>query len=296
MQAAKDWLSSMQFDSICSEPLVFVFTGTGRVSRGAQEIFKCLPHEFVSVEELPRLMKEFKSDRVYGCVVEAKDYAVKHAGQFSRDDYYSHPERYRSRFHELILPYTSVLVHGIYWEPQFPRILEEVHLPLAERLISIADISCDLNGAIKFTSHPSTIDEPFWDLKGVQMMTIDNLPAQLPRDASEYFSNKLETLLPAFAGLESSTLVDESQIVSKGSLTSKFTFLQEEMEKVPPPKKKALILGSGYVSGPVIEYLQAADIETVVASNEDKLGVIKIDVQDASQLSPLIESSDIVIR
>ena len=274
---------------------MFVFTGTGRVSQGAQEIFKCLPHEFVSVNELPRLMNDFKSDRVYGCVVEAKDYAVNAQGQFSREEYYAHPEHYQSKFHERVLPYASVLINGIYWEPHFPRILEASHLSQAKRLLSIADISCDLNGSIEFTSHASSIDVPFWDFQGLQMMTIDNLPAQLPRDSSEYFSNKLEPLVPAFAGLESNPVVTGSQIVQQGEIVSKFAFLKQEIEKVPQ-KKRALILGAGYVSGPVIEYLQAAGIEVTVASNEDKPGVIKLDVHETCKLAELIKQSDIVIR
>ncbi len=277
---------------------MFVFTGTGRVSQGAQEIFKCLPHEFVAADDLPALMNDFRSDRLYGCVVDSKDYAVNQDDQFNREEYYAHPERYRSKFNERILPYASVLVNGIYWEPRFPRILESSQLPEAKRLLSCADISCDLKGSIEFTSHASTIDEPFWDFHGIQMMTIDNLPAQLPRDSSQYFSDKLESLIPAFAGLKSSATVEESKIVDKGAIVSKFAaVLAREIEKVPA-RKKALILGSGYVSGPVIEYLQAAGIETVVASHEDrKPEVIKLDVlKDTDKLSALIEQVDIVIR
>lgn len=279
---------------------MFVFTGTGRVSQGAQEIFKCLPHEFVTVDQLPSLMKSYRNDRVYGCVVEAKDFVVSTAnGHFNRTEYYAHPERFRSHFHESILPYTSVLINGIYWEPQFPRILETGHLSLAKNLLSIADISCDLNGSIEFTSHASTIDAPFWNFNGIQMMTIDNLPAQLPKDASEYFSSKLEPLIPAFVGLVSEgRVVGESRIVGQGKIVEKFAQLKDELSKIER-KKKALILGSGHVSGPVIEYLKAEDIDVIVAANEDKPDVIKLNVQDPNQstlLHRLIQEADIVIR
>ncbi|KAG7595522.1 hypothetical protein ISN44_As06g001150 [Arabidopsis suecica] len=61
-------------------PLVFVFTGTGNVSLGAQEIFKLLPHTFVEPSNLPELFAKDKrisqngksTKRVYqlyGCII-----------------------------------------------------------------------------------------------------------------------------------------------------------------------------------------------------------------------------------
>jgi hypothetical protein len=41
-------------------PMVFVFTGTGKVTNGSLEIFKLLPHEFVKAEELPTLAQRIK--------------------------------------------------------------------------------------------------------------------------------------------------------------------------------------------------------------------------------------------
>ena len=36
-------------------PLVFVFTGSGNVSQGAQEVFTELPHEYIEPEHLPKV-------------------------------------------------------------------------------------------------------------------------------------------------------------------------------------------------------------------------------------------------
>jgi alpha-aminoadipic semialdehyde synthase len=103
-------------------PLVFVFTGSGNVSLGAQEIFKLLPHSFVDPNKLPELFKMGKdvsqparaSNRVfqvYGCVVTCQDMVQNKDSTkpFDKADYYAHPEHYNPIFHERIAPYASVI-------------------------------------------------------------------------------------------------------------------------------------------------------------------------------------------
>ncbi|OMO86412.1 Saccharopine dehydrogenase / Homospermidine synthase [Corchorus olitorius] len=103
-------------------PLVFIFTGSGNVSLGAQEIFKLLPHTFVEPSRLPELFGKGKNVsspgrtskrvyQVYGCVVTSRD-MVKHKDAskvFDKADYYAHPEHYNPIFHEKIAPYASVI-------------------------------------------------------------------------------------------------------------------------------------------------------------------------------------------
>lgn len=36
-------------------PMTFTFTGGGNVSKGAQSVFKSLPHEFVDPKDLPKI-------------------------------------------------------------------------------------------------------------------------------------------------------------------------------------------------------------------------------------------------
>ena len=45
-------------------PCTFAFTGGGNVSGGAMELFKLLPHEFVTPEELPNLEHNFDNHKV----------------------------------------------------------------------------------------------------------------------------------------------------------------------------------------------------------------------------------------
>ncbi|KAL8226222.1 hypothetical protein R6Q57_018779 [Mikania cordata] len=96
-------------------PLVFVFTGSGNVSSGAQEIFKLLPHTYVDSSRLPELFDRASLSRrafqVYGCVVSYED-MVEHSDPvkvFDKVDYYAHPERYKPIFHKKVAPYASVI-------------------------------------------------------------------------------------------------------------------------------------------------------------------------------------------
>ncbi|XP_048619279.1 alpha-aminoadipic semialdehyde synthase [Brassica napus] len=160
-------------------PLVFVFTGTGNVSLGAQEIFKLLPHTFVEPSQLPELFlkdngisQNGKSTKrvhqVYGCIITSQD-MVEHqdpSKSFDKADYYAHPEHYNPVFHEKIAPYTSVLVNCMYWEKKFPRLLSTKQIQdLSAKgcpLVGICDITCDIGGSIEFVNRATSIDSPFF--------------------------------------------------------------------------------------------------------------------------------------
>jgi alpha-aminoadipic semialdehyde synthase len=115
-----------------------------------------------------RLFLEFDAKRVYGCIVTAKDYAKRtDGGQFEISDFMANPQNYTSNFHEKIAPYATMLVNGIYWDSRFPRLLTkdqvtELYVRKNLRLLSIADISCDIKGPIEFMDRASTMDQPFF--------------------------------------------------------------------------------------------------------------------------------------
>jgi alpha-aminoadipic semialdehyde synthase len=174
----------------------------------------------VSAEDLQALAKnkDFDNKLVYGCVVTAKDY-LQHNGSFDMKHYLEHPQQYPPIFHEKvrikelideIAPYATMIVNGIYWDNRYPRLLtsqqmEDLYKSDNCRLLSIADISCDIQGSFEFMDRATSIDHPFFmydpisrsvqfDLvkgKGIQIMSVDILPSQLPREASEYFGNAL---------------------------------------------------------------------------------------------------------
>lgn len=163
-------------------------------------------------------------NKIYGCVVSRQDYLMRKAGgKVDLDEFSAHPERYVSKFASEIAPYASVIVHGIYWDVNTPRLItipDAKHLltptankhldvpgcpSLPHRLVAICDISADPGGSIEFMTECTTIDKPFmiYDAdfnqaydsfdtpSGVLVCSIDNMPAQMPLEATEAFGNLL---------------------------------------------------------------------------------------------------------
>lgn len=336
-------------------PLTFVFTGTGNVSKGAQEVFNELPCEYVEPHELREVSKTGDLRKVYGTVLSRHHHLVRKTdGVYDPVEYEKYPERYTSRFNTDIAPYTTCLINGIYWEQNTPRLLtrqdaQSLLAPvkssvvpvegcpeLPHKLVAICDISADTGGSIDFMTECTTIERPFcmYDAdqhiihdsvegSGILMCSIDNLPAQLPIEATEYFGDMLypyveEMLLSdASQPLESqnfSPVVRDAVITSNGLLTDKFKYIQklrESRERIQflsmSSKKKVLVLGSGYVSGPVLEYLSRDNnIEITLGSDmmnqmqqlskKYNINPVRVTVgKQEEKLQSLVESQDLVI-
>jgi alpha-aminoadipic semialdehyde synthase len=152
-----------------------------------------------------------RTKKIVICVYAAKDLVrLKEPveGQpFDKAHYYKNPNLYQSKFFEH-LPYVQWLVNGIYWEPKYPRVLNNLELKNAVeegncRLMGVCDISADYNGSIEFTSKFTSIEEPFlvWDAKNMSFRdkiadadnncilfhSVDHLPAEMPKEASNHF-------------------------------------------------------------------------------------------------------------
>ncbi|KAJ3144448.1 hypothetical protein HDU89_008226 [Geranomyces variabilis] len=316
-------------------PLSFVFTGDGEVARGAMHVFKCLPHEWVTPNELRKLYEtdSWDNHKVYGCQVKPSDYLVRKDGwKYDMDDYRKHPDQYMSIFHEKIAPYASVLVNGIFWDSHFPRLLTkaQAHQLAKEnrfRMLSIADISCDIGGSLEFMSHSTTIDDPFYmydavkqsnhddmEANGVQIMSIDNLPSELPLEASEYFSNALfPHLNQLVAGNFDHPVLKRATIAThEGKLAPARQRLANALAEHGQGAKvsahqKVLLLGSGFVSAPLVDYmLRESNRSVTIASNlpaeaaalsrgRAKAPVTGLNVSDKAALAKLVKDHDVVV-
>jgi alpha-aminoadipic semialdehyde synthase len=298
-------------------PFVFVFTGNGHVSQGAQDVFKELPHEMMTIEEVREMIHSKKWDgrKVYGCQVTAKDYARRADGGFDYTEFRAKPELYHSVFAQEIAPYTTVLVNGIYWDRKFPRLLTQQDLERLGRdrkLMCIADISCDIEGSIEFMTHASTIDHPFYyydalighhtniEKPGLQICSIDNLPTELPLEASEYFSANLFPYVEAMLkGEWTNPVVSRAIIAQGGLLVGKHAKLKPFVDQVKKGKR-VLVIGSGMVSNPVISIL-SKHYPITVATNQvtfreanERVEVVKVDVEK-DDMTELIKQSDLVV-
>ena len=175
---------------------------------------------------------------------------------FDLQEYYQHPERFRSVFKDH-LQHLSALINGIYWTEAYPRLVTRQWLRQASanggpRLLVIGDISCDIGGAIEFTVKATPPDVPAFTYDptrdafsdgvegpGVPVMAVDNLPCELPREASMAFSEALLPLVPAMArtdftaptaALDLPAPIRRALILHAGDFTPSYEFMRDFLE------------------------------------------------------------------
>lgn len=163
-------------------PFVFTFTGGGNVTQGALEIFKLLPHEFVSAEDLPKLKDNYDAHKVYGCVLPTQC-IVEHrqnGKSFEEGHYFAFPEEYEPVFHDKVAKYTSVLVNGMYWDHRYPRLLTNAQMKAMQEthpqaMLALFDISCDPEGAVEFLKKTTDTDSPYFTYHPVDDEVVDEI-------------------------------------------------------------------------------------------------------------------------
>ena len=238
-------------------PLVLGFAGYGNVSNGAQFVSDLLPTITISPEELPALLApgaEVDTHSVYKVVFKEEHMARRtDGGIFQLQEYYQHPELYTGVFDQWI-PYLTVLVNCIYWEPKYPRLLtrtlaQELDAASRLRLLVVGDITCDIDGSVEMTTESTTMDDPVLmyspkddsvtrnlNADGIAVLAVDNLPAELPLDSTLHFGDSLFRFLPALAGLDRGAefkdldLLPELKralIVWNGKLTPDYEYLEQ---------------------------------------------------------------------
>ncbi|MGB3111705.1 MAG: hypothetical protein WBB84_01825, partial [Candidatus Omnitrophota bacterium] len=195
------------FDNKIS-PFVVGITGHGNVSRGAQEVLGLLNTVEVHPKNMAQFIKHQKyvHNEVYKIVfLREEKLRAKKGGGFYFEEYLENPERFESNLGKYI-QYLNMLVHTSYWDERYPRMVTKTMVKQAckkkdFRLEFIGDISCDINGSIEFTYKASAPDHATftynpkkdiftdgYEAEGITVLAVDNLPAELPKDASEDFS------------------------------------------------------------------------------------------------------------
>ncbi|HEU4717960.1 MAG TPA: NAD(P)-dependent oxidoreductase [Bacteroidia bacterium] len=219
--------------------LKMIVTGNGRVANGAIELLGLLhirrvtPYEFTHYSFREAVYTQLHS----------YDYnEPKNGLQWDRDRFYHHPQEFRSTFAKFT-PHCDLLIHCSFWDPRAPKLFEKQDMRSPEFRISvIADVTCDIDGSIPSTTKPSSIAEPFYGYNPnteqavdkpfgndvITVMAVDNLPCELPRDASENFGKELiEKVVPALLGNDPDGLIERGSICSDGKLTERFGYLAD---------------------------------------------------------------------
>lgn len=214
-----------------------VATGMGRVGRGAREIFAALELK----ERSPSDFLTAQADTAAFTHLQPKDYFAREDGKpFDEAAFFKSGAGHISTF-QRFLKVADMYVACHYWDPQSPYLFTPSDISDKETRPSvIADISCDIDGPVPSTIRTSTIEDPFYgyspksrqevdfmDAEAIGVMAVDNLPCELPRDASEDFGNQLiEQVFPALFGDDADGIVERaSQTNLEGRLNERFTYL-----------------------------------------------------------------------
>ena len=211
-------------------------TGTGRVAHGILEVMNLLGIHEVEPEDYK------EKDFTYPVYVHLKGsdlYEHKNKKTYNRRHFHENPQEYRSLFTNY-LSQTDILMNGVYWEKNIPRLFELEDMKRADfNIKTISDISDDFNGSVPCNTGDGSIDNPVYGIdkqtgkvtspflnKTVDMMAVGNLPNELPRDASQYFGEQIikELIKGIISG--NSEEIRNATIVQNGKLTKNYQYMK----------------------------------------------------------------------
>jgi alanine dehydrogenase len=232
-----------ELDKITLPNIKILLSGTGKVAFGAKEILDHL--KIKEISDALYLTSQF-TEPVY-CMVDVMEYNKRIDGKVGdRFKFYKDPSSYKSNF----MPYakeTDFFIAGHFYGNNAPYFFTREDAKLPEfRINLVADISCDIDGPVASTLKASTIEDPFYgydpqsetevafDKKGaITVMSVDNLPCELPKDASEGFSEMfLKHVIPSFYNNDKEGVLSRAKMSENGKLTERFSYLQDYVDGI----------------------------------------------------------------
>jgi len=215
-----------------------ILTGTGRVGNGAKEILDGMQMREVSVDDF--LNKTF-NEPVY-VEIDVLDYNKRKDGLVKNElDFFNNPKEYKSDFMRFAKVADMYIACHFYGDGSPYIFTREDAKSKNFNLKVVADISCDIDGPVASTIRPSTIEEPnygyhpesetevdFREVDAIAVMAVDNLPCELPKDASEGFGeNFAKFVIPAFLNNDKDGVLQRARMTQQGKLTERFSYLQD---------------------------------------------------------------------
>ncbi|MFC4721515.1 NAD(P)-dependent oxidoreductase [Geojedonia litorea] len=230
-----------QLNKIELPNIKILLTGSGKVAGGAQEILDAMDIKQVDVDTY---LNESFNEPIY-CKIDVLNYNKRKDGRIlDNQDFFNYPEVYDSNFMRFA-KVTDYFIAGHFYGNGAPFLYtrEDVKSPNFNIKV-VADVSCDVDGPVATTLRASTIADPiygydpeteseidFKDDKAITVMAVDNLPCELPKDASEGFGELfLEHVIPAFFNNDADGILDRAKITENGKLTPRFAYLQDYVD------------------------------------------------------------------
>jgi len=215
-----------------------LLTGRGRVGNGAREMLDGMGMRRVNVGEY---LEEGFKEPVY-CQIDASEYNKRKDGvRGNKADFFANPQEYKSNFFRFA-KVTNFYIAGHFYGQGAPYLYTRDDAKHPEFKIKVvADVSCDIDGPVATTIKPSTIADPlygydpqtesetsFTNPDAIAVMAVDNLPCELPRDASIGFGEAfLKNVIPAFFDDDKDGVLERARMTKNGKLTKRYAYLQD---------------------------------------------------------------------
>ena len=225
----KELISKQNFNK-----LKILQTGKGNVAKGSMEILKHANIKQISLNDY--LNKKY--DEAVFCNISLREHVERNDGKDSSyEEFMLNPQEYKSKATNY-LHSTDMLITGHYWDPKFPKLFSLNQINKFKNLKIIGDITCDINGSIPTTIRSTSIAKPYYSIdinstkeielsnKGIAVMAVDNLPSELPCEASEEFGhNIMSEVLPYLINKDDGR-INRATTASRGELCSSFNYLE----------------------------------------------------------------------
>jgi len=229
-EQVKNIISKQNFNK-----LKILLTGSGRASKGAIELLKHANIRQVSINDY----LNNKYDEAVFCNISAKNHIERKDGKDSSyQDFILNPHEYNSKVKNYLFD-TDMFIACHYWDPKFPKLFSSKQINEIKNLKIIGDITCDINGSVPTTIRSTSISKPYYSIntdsmkeielgnKGIAVMAVDNLPSELPRDASEEFgSSVISEILPYLIDKDDGR-INRATTASNGKFCENFTYLND---------------------------------------------------------------------
>ena len=215
-----------------------IISGGGKVANGAKETMDAAGVRQVTIPEF--LNEEFE-EAVY-CNADILDY---HEVDGKPPENFMAFVKDSTAWKNTFIKFTKVadiFISAHFWDNQSDAFFRENDVKSDDfRVRVIADITCDIKGSVPTTLRASTIKDPIYGYNrftgeeaepyeedSITVMAVDNLPCEVPKDASSGFGDDLiDKVIPLFMGDDPDEILARATIAENGQLTKYFSYLQE---------------------------------------------------------------------